>query len=77
LLETVLTEDVRRKTGKKKLFSICSGMVLLALLVVAQRFYAQDRPAPVPSPEMLRLQKFYLGTWEYRETYPKSSAAPQ
>ncbi len=29
------------------------------------------------SPEMLRLQKFYLGTWEYTETYPKGPASPQ
>ncbi len=66
-----------RKIGKKRLFSICCTMVVLTLLGVAQRFYAQDRPGPGPSPEMLRLQKFYVGTWEYTETYPKSPAAPQ
>jgi len=31
---------------------------------------------PVP-PEMERLTKMYLGTWEYTETYPKTPAAPQ
>jgi hypothetical protein len=33
--------------------------------------------APGAAPEMLRLQKFYVGTWEYTETYPKGPAAPQ
>ena len=66
-----------RKAGKKGFFSVCCAMVALTLLVVAQRFHAQGRAAPGPSPEMVRLQKFYLGTWEYTETYPKSPAAPQ
>ena len=32
--------------------------------------------APQPGPEMVRLQKFYLGTWDYTETYPKGGFAP-
>ncbi len=38
---------------------------------------AKVAAAPGASPEMLRLQKFYVGTWEYTETYPKGPAAPQ
>lgn len=63
---------------RRNLISICSVIALLAMgLMVGRRFYAQEKPAPGPGPEMLRLQKFYLGTWEYTETYPKSSYAPQ
>ncbi len=32
--------------------------------------------APGPGSEMERLQKFYLGVWEYTETYPKGPFAP-
>jgi len=33
--------------------------------------------APPASPEMDRLAKMFLGTWEYTESYPKTPAAPQ
>jgi Protein of unknown function (DUF1579) len=32
--------------------------------------------APPASPEMDRVAKMYLGTWEYTETYPKSPMIP-
>ena len=35
----------------------------------------QSEPAPKSAPEMDRL-KFYLGEWDYTETYPKSPAYP-
>jgi Protein of unknown function (DUF1579) len=38
---------------------------------------AQEKaPPPLPTPEMQRLAKLYVGTWDYTETYPKSSFTP-
>jgi hypothetical protein len=34
-------------------------------------------PSTLPTPEMQRLAKFYVGTWDYTETYPKSAFSPQ
>lgn len=65
-------------TRRKNMLLICSVFLVLALwLTVTRGFYAQEKPATGPSPEMLRLQKFYLGNWEYTETYPRSSYVPQ
>ena len=37
--------------------------------------HAQEKTPPAfPTPEMQRLAKFYVGTWDYTETYPKSGA---
>ena len=33
--------------------------------------------APKPSPEMERLKKFYLGSWDFTETYEKTTFSPQ
>jgi hypothetical protein len=38
--------------------------------------YAQEKPPTLPTPEMQRLAKLYVGTWDYTETYPKSAFAP-
>jgi hypothetical protein len=38
---------------------------------------ARVQAAPPASPEMDRVAKMYLGTWEYTETYPKTPVAPQ
>ena len=38
---------------------------------------AKMQAAPPASPEMDRLTKMFLGTWEYTENYPKTQAAPQ
>jgi hypothetical protein len=38
--------------------------------------HAQEKPPTLPTPEMQRLAKFYVGTWDYTETYPKSEFAP-
>ncbi len=64
-----------------------SLIVLVAMVgigLAAARQSSTDKPAsaaamqaPQPGPEMIRLQKFYLGTWDYTETYPKSSFAPE
>jgi hypothetical protein len=37
---------------------------------------AQEKPPTLPTPEMQRLAKLYVGTWDYTETYPKSAFAP-
>jgi hypothetical protein len=38
---------------------------------------AQEPARPtLPTAEMQRLAKFYVGTWDYTETYPKSPRAP-
>jgi hypothetical protein len=62
-------------------------MVLVAMLGIglrAQQQSSTEKPAsppamhaPQPGPEMVRLQKFYLGTWDYTETYPKGGFAPE
>ncbi len=38
---------------------------------------ANVQAAPSASPEMDRVAKMYLGTWEYTETYPKTPVTPQ
>jgi hypothetical protein len=59
-------------------------LVAMVVVVVAARQSSTDKPAsasvmqaPQPGPEMVRLQKFYLGTWDYTETYPQSPFAPE
>ncbi len=37
---------------------------------------AKVQAAPAVSPEMERLTKMYLGTWDYTETYPKTPVTP-
>jgi hypothetical protein len=54
------------------------------LLAVAAGLVSADSPRPGraqdartgPAPEMERLSKLYLGTWDYTETYPKSAFYP-
>jgi len=36
----------------------------------------EGKPPSLPTPEMQKLSKLYLGTWIYTETYPKSPVAP-
>src|SRR5271169_6728943 len=59
-------------------------LVAMAGIAVAARQSSNEKPAsaaamqaPQPGPEMVRLQKFYLGTWDYTETYPKGPFAPE
>jgi hypothetical protein len=67
----------------KRTFQILGFLAIAACLVgpfgklsVPAGAYAQEKAAPAPVPEMQRLAKFYVGTWDYTETYPKSSFAP-
>ena len=58
--------------AKQRVFSVGFLFVSLALgLAVGLNFapITNGAAAPGPAPEMERLQKFYLGTWEYTETY--------
>ena len=61
------------------LLCIIASVVLLSgyLRVGKSSRSAEVKAAPAVSPEMERLKKFYLETWEYTETYPKGPAAPQ
>lgn len=66
-------------TRKNQVISIGVIFAVLALsfiLIHQLRSPAKVSAAPGAAPEMLRLQKFYLGTWQYTETYPKSAFAP-
>lgn len=60
--------------AKKYLLSPGPILVLLLLgLAVGQSLYSSKtvRAVAAVPPEMERLQKFYLGTWEYTENYGK------
>jgi Protein of unknown function (DUF1579) len=46
--------------------------------LVSRTVRAQEKAAPtLPTSEMQRLAKFYVGTWDYTETYPKTDFSPQ
>jgi hypothetical protein len=61
-----------------KIFSFI-WIALLALVSTATHAptAAQGPPPAKPSTEMDRLKSFYLGTWDYTETYEKSAFSPQ
>jgi hypothetical protein len=50
--------------------------VFFALIAILA--HAQEAARPVlPTPEMQRLAKLYVGTWDYTESYPKSPRSPE
>src|SRR5580765_1745202 len=52
---------------------VWSAAVVVTLAVaggLSSGFAAQGPPPALPLPEMQRLSKFYVGTWNYTETYP-------
>ena len=50
------------------------GLLVLGLFASLQLYPRTNvAAAPAVSPEMQRLQKFYLGTWEYTENYGKGA----
>jgi hypothetical protein len=61
-----------RKARSLILFLALSITILLSLRGISA---AQNVPS-LPLPEMQRLAKSYVGTWNYTETYPKSKAFP-
>lgn len=58
--------------------SALAAAILCLLVLAPGRFsVAQDqKPPALPLPEMQKLSKLYVGTWNYTESYPKSAAAP-
>jgi hypothetical protein len=73
-----------RNISKMRIVAAISGAVLLSLpLWAALQEKKAEKPAATPgappaipsAAEMERL-KFYLGEWDYTETYPKSPFAP-
>ena len=56
-------------------FKILVAALLLAsaaaILFVRNSAAQEEKPPSLPVPEMQRLSKLYLGTWEYTETYAK------
>ena len=64
---------------KRILISMFAIFAIAAIsLIASERLspFAKVVAAAGAAPEMQRLQKFYLGTWEYTEAYPKSPFAP-
>lgn len=64
---------------KNRVISIGVIFTIVVLgMVATQQFRSPARvvEAQGAGPEMLRLQKFYLGKWDYTETYPKSDYVP-
>jgi hypothetical protein len=64
----------------KRIAFMIAAVLPLALTAAAWSKHQEKReektpPAPKSAPEMDRL-KFYLGEWDYTETYPKSAFAP-
>ncbi|MGB2625825.1 MAG: hypothetical protein WAK20_03490 [Candidatus Acidiferrum sp.] len=55
--------------GKRIVAISCTLLALVALAVFGVDRLSKVEAAPAVSPEMTKLQKFYLGTWEYTETY--------
>ncbi len=66
------------------MFGLTVLVAMAGIAVAARQPASTEKPAsaaemqaPQPGPEMVRLQKFYLGTWDYTETYPKGPFAPE
>jgi hypothetical protein len=58
-------------------FAVLATIALLASGTFREDSLAQEQKASaLPLPEMQRLAKFYVGTWTYTETYPKSRSLP-
>jgi len=51
-------------------------VAVLILMVFHNAVAAQEARPQLPLPEMQKLSKLYVGTWDYTETYPKSPMAP-
>ncbi len=64
----------------KKVYLLGAAVLVVLFLVYwagrANFPLAKVQAAPAASPEMDRVAKMYLGTWEYTETYPKSPMIP-
>jgi hypothetical protein len=62
--------------ANKSVTTLRPSLALVALALAASLHmdpFAKVAAAPTVSPEMERIQKFYLGTWEYTENYGKGA----
>lgn len=60
----------------KNLLSLSSILACVAITLIASMdvsLLTRVAAAPAVSPEMARIQEFYLGTWEYTEDYGKGA----
>jgi hypothetical protein len=62
---------------------VLAGLMVLAAFKISAPASAKREKTPEqgaamkPAPEMERLQKLYVGSWDYTETYAKTASAPQ
>jgi hypothetical protein len=50
--------------------------VLFTFFTIRNTSAQEAKPPSLPTPEMQKLSKLYVGSWTYTETYPKSPMAP-
>ncbi len=63
--------------ARPRILSVLLAAAFLAAILFALKSTAQEgKPPSLPTPEMQKLSKLYVGTWTYTETYPKSPMAP-
>jgi hypothetical protein len=62
--------------AKYKVTSVVLLLFVSAAVLTAKFSLAQEARPQLPLPEMQKLAKLYVGTWEYTETYSKSPLAP-
>jgi Protein of unknown function (DUF1579) len=60
--------------GWKSIAAVVMGGAMLFSVIGNSK--AQEQKAALPLPEMQRLAKLYVGTWNYTESYPKSAFYP-
>ena len=59
--------------------TVAAGLLLAASLLfplTKNSIGQEQKPPTLPLPEMQRLSKLYVGTWNYTEVYPKSPISP-
>jgi hypothetical protein len=79
LIQELPSEEVmgiRQHTKAAIAFAITIGVLLSLPALIARRgsIAAQTKPKPVPEMEKLN---FYLGEWDYTETYGKGPNGPK
>lgn len=69
-------DKMKRNSPVFGLFAIVVFLLWpLGKLSITGNAHAQESTRPVlPTPEMHRLAEFYVGTWDYTESYPKSAS---
>ena len=65
-----------KNATRYKLVAVILALAGASAILPAKFTAAQEAKQQLPLPEMQRLSKLYVGTWEYTETYPKSPMAP-